>query len=341
MEWKKISCFGQVPKKRRRTSVCTYNNKLYFYGGYSTVPLPTFLSDFVEFDPLTSKWTRISTNSTPQGRSGHTIISYKNCIYLFAGASTFFRDHDEIWEYNFDKKEWKELKPKGKRPSPRQFHSTCLYDDNMVIYGGYFSREIALNDLHLYSITKNEWNTIPFDQQIGVPPEPITDHVIFCDETHLYVFGGAIGNETVRNSADNVHCFNFITNTWSIIISEEKVPNFPQRMSCLSGVKLKDKFYVFGGYDDDNDICSDEFHSFDLITHNWNKIETKLSPEKRLKHSMGCIGNDIYIFGGLSDTSENLNDLHVIQVLKKNIQNDLFLNVKEQNFCDLVIMGDC
>jgi N-acetylneuraminic acid mutarotase len=339
MDWKKISCYGQQPKTRRRTSVCTYQNKLYIYGGFSTFPLQTFLSDFLEFDPLISKWTRISTNSSPSGRSGHTIVTYKNSLFLFGGASTFFKDHNEIWEYNFLIKEWKELKPKNiGLPFPRQFHSSCLYHDEMIIYGGYYSREIALNDLFLYSIVNNEWRDIPREDQIGIPPEPITDHVIFSDQYHLYVFGGAIGNETVRNSPHNVYCFNFITSTWKIVNSEEK-PTHPIRMSCLAGVAIKDKFFVFGGYDDDNDICSDDFHSFDMITHEWSQIETKTKPEKRLKHSISSIGDEIYVFGGMSENSQNLNDLYVIKLnlTRKNLQSDLFSTLKENNFIDVII----
>jgi hypothetical protein len=53
------------------------------------------------------------------------------------------------------------LTPDGKPPCPRYQHSTTFIQQYLVIYGGRNDdmyqeiRNVALNDLHLYDLTKN------------------------------------------------------------------------------------------------------------------------------------------------------------------------------------------
>lgn len=43
---------------------------------------------------------------------------------------------NDTWIFNLDKLEWREITTFGNIPSPRYFHTSCIYMDNMYIFGG-------------------------------------------------------------------------------------------------------------------------------------------------------------------------------------------------------------
>ena len=42
-------------------------------------------------------------------------------------------------------------------PYERSGHSMVVYEDYIMVFGGIWDVTKELNDLHLYSLTKNEW----------------------------------------------------------------------------------------------------------------------------------------------------------------------------------------
>lgn len=47
----------------------------------------------------------------------------------------------------------------GSAPSPRYFHSCCLYASKLYLYGGYSGTE-RLSDMFSYDFDTNHWSTI-------------------------------------------------------------------------------------------------------------------------------------------------------------------------------------
>ena len=106
----------------------------------------------------------------------------------------------------------------GNAPSPRYFHSCCLYADKLYLYGGYSGTE-RLADMYVYDFDTNHWSTI--DCTHGDAPSGrsslvaqvyevccATDAYVGLSDTgshatvplqnSLYVFGGYNG-QTVLN----------------------------------------------------------------------------------------------------------------------------------------------
>ena len=74
-----------------------------------------------------------------------------------------------------------------------------------------------------------------------------------------------------------------------------------------------DKFYVFGGQDDDNNKL-DDMWEFDLASGSWRQIQIPdggLRPLARSGHSAVTYGNRMYIFGGILELTKELNDMLV------------------------------
>ena len=74
-----------------------------------------------------------------------------------------------------------------------------------------------------------------------------------------------------------------------------------------------DKFYVFGGQDDDNNKL-DDMWEYDLANNTWRQIqipEGALRPLARSGHSAVTYGSRMYIFGGILELTKELNDMLV------------------------------
>ena len=74
-----------------------------------------------------------------------------------------------------------------------------------------------------------------------------------------------------------------------------------------------DKFYIFGGQDDDNNKL-DDMWEYDLTSNSWRKIQIPaggLSPLERSGATAVTYGNRMYIFGGILELTKELNDMIV------------------------------
>lgn len=76
-------------------------------------------------------WARIDVNGTaPQGRYGHTVVNYKNKLYLFGGHDGSTATND-LYIYDVEKNTWEEASTSGVAPSPRLSHSAAVIHDTM------------------------------------------------------------------------------------------------------------------------------------------------------------------------------------------------------------------
>ena len=84
-------------------------------------------------------------------------------MYVFGGKDEDSNKLNDLWVFNYNMLSWEKIElPQGgpEPPLPRSGHSAALYGDFMVIFGGIFEVTKELNDLHVYSIKKNQWITL-------------------------------------------------------------------------------------------------------------------------------------------------------------------------------------
>ena len=91
------------------------------------------------------------------------------------------------------------MQPKGKGPCGRYMHSACYMKSigkqgSIAIYGGKNTEvfqethgNIALNDLHMYDISMNQWLTIAIYGEI---PNSRWGHQIVSGQNKIYIMGG-------------------------------------------------------------------------------------------------------------------------------------------------------
>lgn len=84
-------------------------------------------------------WSRMSNNIVPNGRSCHTAEICGNEIYLFGGGlKTRYAD---LWKYSLVTNTWTEVYQKGQAQPPRNFHSSVMCNEYIVLFGGNLNQE--------------------------------------------------------------------------------------------------------------------------------------------------------------------------------------------------------
>ena len=81
-------------------------------------------------------------------------------MYVFGGKNDDSEKLNDLWVYNIAEKRWVEIEASGNIPFERSGHSSDIFDDHLVIFGGIWDVTKELNDLHLYNFSDNTWITL-------------------------------------------------------------------------------------------------------------------------------------------------------------------------------------
>jgi N-acetylneuraminic acid mutarotase len=228
----------QMPAKTEHKCV-HYKNLLYFVGGYNGYD---YTNDIYTYDPATKTSSFLETTGTPfSKRSALTAVGWKNRMLVFGGWNGFTRTwFNDVHEFNFDTKTWRQVDAKGTPPNQRTSHAAVVYKNCMYVYAG-FSGDQYLNDLYEYNIETETWtNLTPLI--CGERPEPRSR---FCAAVHgpyMYVLGGW-NKVTYFN---DFWMFNFETREWTKVKGSHQhaIPGISQYSLASYGEFL----YVFGGF---------------------------------------------------------------------------------------------
>ena len=127
------------------------------------------LVSFRQKDNLTPfSWTLLPPiNNSPLVRRGHSVIQTDTFLILFGGCNINGECFNDVNFFNFLTNQWYNIAPKGKIPSPRQGHSSVLYGNKMIIYGG-SSNDGYKDDLFEFNLeTVRNLNYITFCRKYG------------------------------------------------------------------------------------------------------------------------------------------------------------------------------
>ena len=189
-EWTRVKIAGTAPEGRYGHAAAMVGSKFYIFGGQSDDG--SFLNDMWSFDLqkrkpgdsslehyscnrslLTVKagnahWTELqpcSDSSSPPKRTGHTIITFGDNIYVFGGTDGQYH-YNDTWQYDTNSQTWTELSCIGYIPVPREGHSATLVDDVMYVFGGRGVDGKDLEDLAAFKITSKSSSSLVFDNML-------------------------------------------------------------------------------------------------------------------------------------------------------------------------------
>lgn len=269
-------------------------------------------------------WSTINNdNYIPETRAAHSSDKIKNKLYIYGGwnGETALNRLDVL---NLATKKWEIIDVHGDIPSSRNNHATCSNDNFLYLHGGHDGFN-WLNDYYCFDSNSNSWknlssqNFVPFNEDIekdntnnnkfnidiAVNNYNTTDNKLIEVDTNFNNFNNYKQTyELEHNSSINLNLQK------SKHIKSKSKPFFiPSARACHTLSLIKDKIYLFGGYDGKTSF--NDLLVFNTVTNDWC-IELHLQgnpPSIRNAHTATVYGECIYIFGG-HYYNNHLNDLH-------------------------------
>lgn len=93
---------SDYPCGRMLHAATIHNDYLHVFGGKTGDGI--YLSDFWRFSLYSKTWEKIKVEGeVPKGRSGHTMVTSENCIYIFGGKVGDLQERNEFWKFDADK----------------------------------------------------------------------------------------------------------------------------------------------------------------------------------------------------------------------------------------------
>lgn len=159
-------------------------------------------------------------------RDGHSCCFSQEFqqMYIFGGFIAGERTNQLI-VYNFREQMWSRVKPQGAKPSARNDHSSCIYNNCMYIFGGRNNDNKKLNDLWKYDILKQVWTEIEminkYDDPTFCVPLERSGHSCDIYGQYMVIFGGFY---EITKELNDLFLFDFIRERWIPIFIEENSP---------------------------------------------------------------------------------------------------------------------
>uniref|UniRef100_A0A7N6BW71 BTB domain-containing protein n=1 Tax=Anabas testudineus TaxID=64144 RepID=A0A7N6BW71_ANATE len=249
-------------------------------------------------------------------RSKHTVVAYRDAIYVFGGDNGKNMLNDLL---RFDVKDcsWCRAFTTGTPPAPRYHHSAVVYGSSMFVFGGYTgdiysnSNLKNKNDLFEYKFATGQWTEWKVD---GSLPVARSAHGATVYSDKLWIFAGYDGNARLNDMwtislQDREHA------CWEEIDQSGEIPpsccNFPVAV-------CRDKMFVFSGQSGAK--ITNNLFQFEFNGHMWTRIPTEHllrgsppPPQRRYGHTMVAFDRHLYVFGGAADNTLP-NELHCYDV---------------------------
>jgi len=165
---------------------------LYIYGGLQI--LSGILGDFhrINLNPKNGKfeWHDVPLRAgspTPGPRAKHSMVCYRNRIYLFGGICSSTEYSNKLFCYDIASQQWQELQPKN-QPMPYVDSFGCvLVGTKMVVLCGYNGvKGQFLNDVFEYDIESNTLTALYEDKESDKSDSKAIVDVRACSPSQLF-----------------------------------------------------------------------------------------------------------------------------------------------------------
>ncbi|XP_048352633.1 leucine-zipper-like transcriptional regulator 1 isoform X1 [Sphaerodactylus townsendi] len=249
-------------------------------------------------------------------RSKHTVVAYRDAIYVFGGDNGKTMLNDLL---RFDVKDcsWCRAFTTGTPPAPRYHHSAVVYGSSMFVFGGYTgdiysnSNLKNKNDLFEYKLATGQWTEWKIEGRLPVA-RSAHGATVYSDK--LWIFAGYDGNARL-NDMWTISLQDKELTCWEEIDQSGEIPpsccNFPVAV-------CKEKMFVFSGQSGAK--ITNNLFQFEFKEKIWTRIPTEHllrgsppPPQRRYGHTMVAFDRHLYVFGGAADNTLP-NELHCYDV---------------------------
>ncbi len=232
--------------QRFESTAIEHEGKLILFNGFS--PGTTIANSVEQYDPVTDKWTVLSTTEAGLGNAVTHAASVKagEEVWLIGGR---IGNHpgevsDQVWIYDLQDNTWREG---PELPRPFAGGGAGLVDNKIYLFGGVDSRARCDTDYHyVYDLNRGgEWQDIT---AVAAMPKARNHFSTVVFGKHIFAIGGwnnhgKCGDLPFHAEVDQVHYFDTESFQW------HRVSNLPfVRSHAEPGTFIyNDLIYVIGG----------------------------------------------------------------------------------------------
>jgi len=252
--WEEVKVEGNSkPATRKDHTAVILDGKMYVFGGQVGKDAA---NDLWIFDTVKREWTEFAGGVKPTRRSGHSAILSDKKMYVFGGICDG-TELGDLWLFDAEKGSWEHLPDASSvHIDPRLYHSAALWDNHMVIFGG-FKHQKPLHGVWSLDLATLQWIKVevaPLRQRSG--------HAASFSDGLLYIFGGEAGNKDQGyDSLNDTSIYHLKEKRWDIV----KTDATPKGRLGGKGVVIKDQFVIFGGVY----VCGKEWDPSSWLNDVW------------------------------------------------------------------------
>ena len=114
---------------------------------------------------LQKNWSVIESNFP--GRASASVTSHKNSLWLFGGIS-FDMGNDDLFEIDIVSQHWKKVVLNGSAPASRYEHSSVLWNESLLVFGGKLVKnEKTVDEMWRYDLIQSSWSKVEYISDFG------------------------------------------------------------------------------------------------------------------------------------------------------------------------------
>ncbi|EGR27009.1 kelch motif family protein, putative [Ichthyophthirius multifiliis] len=306
-------------------------------------------SQMYRLDCETYEWEKISINSqnNPEHRDSHIISLIDGKIYMFGGKTANQKLKNDLWCFDPQKNEWRQIEASGNNPYPREGHQGCTLDDRyLIIFGGLNSQDednmLIYNDMHMFDSIQNTWKQVT--NKHGAIIEARESFSFVNVNGLLYIFGGQ-----GKNVGEIDIFFNDLYKIKFNVFNDGKNESVDIMQICInqderkpiarashSTTVYKDRYiFIIGGEGERYSAETEskflqDIWAFDTLNNFWIEVASKKHRYAQfnpiISHSTEAYKDQIILFGGQTVINiENDND----QVPNENNQQEQIQQISQ------------
>lgn len=235
-------------------------------------------------------WQTLNPATSPEARSGHSMVTINNQVYMFGGLSPAGSAQNDLWQFQKEASNWEAIVA-GAPPPARQSHTAVGVDDKMYVFGGLDSDNTHLGDLWVYDTSTSSWSQAP------AGPEARAYHNAASMNGKMVIFGG-LGTDWQERS--DVWVYDPQSSSWTQGADFPGGTGYGESTAVAGG-----KMYVMGQ-------STNEVYAYDPVQDAWS-TETVVGPSPSARVLATSVQSDAkrsWVFGGenASDPRDYLGD---------------------------------
>ena len=296
--WSKL-LVKEPPKRRTCHTSFIHDSYLYVVGGIDITERKQDDIYKVNIKEPNSSWIKIDTLGEKLGKIAyHAGVEIDGFYYIVGGQDETLTTLNTIQVFDITQERMGEkIKLEPEKFPPLESHTVNNYNNqSLIIYGGMSGKDY---NKHVYSFDIQTKEVKNLTENLGddkMPP-PRQDHAAVLYNGCLYVYGG-IGPDS--KIYDDMWKFNLSDNTWEQLKTQNQIDKENRKKQK----KMEKEKEQNGEKIEEEEETDDDDDEEDI-----EEDKKDIRPKGRSGHSMVCVGDMFYIFGGKTGLIKESNEI--------------------------------